>query len=534
MWENEFTHFAKVAKCDKICITSKKTEKGGGEMEIKEKEYRYAEKTEQIKKANSFLTLGYLCFYSAMLFVVWIATIRGVRTLAYSLILTVIVVISLAVTSIMERKKPGNEHTKYVALIGIFLVAYITGSEFEAYYVRIMAAIPCIASVLFFDKKYTQFTGILFIVLNIFFNVYKIGVKKIFSGEAAIDQIAATGTIFILLVLIHIATNILTKFNHDTRHSLIQEQERQKSTMDSVIEVAEEVRKGTENAMDIVNELNSSTHMVNGAMKDISDSTLSTAENIQVQTEMTQNIQDSIGNTLKRSENMVQVAKHTGELNDQSLQIMNNLKKQSEVISETNSEVAEAMRKLQECAGAVKSIADTIFAISSQTNLLALNASIESARAGEAGRGFAVVADEIRQLAEKTREETENIATILGELSDNAEMAGGAVAKSVEAAQAQDELISKASESFTEVNDNVGQLISDIGEIDYMLSDLSQANNKIVDNIMHLSATTEEVTASSSQAAELSVQNLNNAEQAKELLDGVILTSHELDKYIRR
>ena len=113
-------------------------------------------------------------------------------------------------------------------------------------------------------------------------------------------------------------------------------------------------------------------------------------------------------------------------------------------------------------------------------------------------------------------------------------MAGGAVAKSVEAAQAQDELISKASESFTEVNDNVGQLISDIGEIDYMLSDLSQANNKIVDNIMHLSATTEEVTASSSQAAELSVQNLNNAEQAKELLDGVILTSHELDKYIRR
>ena len=157
-----------------------------------------------------------------------------------------------------------------------------------------------------------------------------------------------------------------------------------------------------------------------------------------------------------------------------------------------------------------------------------------AARAGEAGRGFAVVADEIRQLAEKTREETENIATILGELSDNAEMAGGAVAKSVEAAQAQDELISKASESFTEVNDNVGQLISDIGEIDYMLSDLSQANNKIVDNIMHLSATTEEVTASSSQAAELSVQNLNNAEQAKELLDGVILTSHELDKYIRR
>lgn len=503
-------------------------------MENGEKRYQYAEKKEQLKKANTFLTLGYLVFYLTMLIVVWIAMFRGIRTILYALILTTLVVLSLGVTRVMDWKKPGNTYTKYVALVGVFLVAFMTGFEFEVYYVRFMAAIPCIAAVLFFDKKYTTISGLMFIGLNLFFNVYRIGIKKTFSGEAAIDQLAATGAIVLLLVLIYLATEILTKFNHDTRHSLMQEQERQKRTMDSVIEVAEEVRKGTENAMNIVNELNSSTHMVNGAMKDISDSTLSTAENIQVQTEMTQNIQDSIGNTLKRSENMVQVAKHTGELNDQSLQIMNNLKKQSEVISETNSEVADSMRKLQECAGAVKSIADTIFAISSQTNLLALNASIESARAGEAGKGFAVVADEIRQLAEKTRQETEHIATILGELSDNAEMAAGAVAKSVEAAQAQDSLITQASDSFTEVNSNVGQLISDIGEIDYMLSDLSEANNQIVDNIMHLSATTEEVTASSSQAAELSVQNLNNAEKAKELLDGVILTSHELDKYIKK
>lgn len=67
-----------------------------------------------------------------------------------------------------------------------------------------------------------------------------------------------------------------------------------------------------------------------------------------------------------------------------------------------------------------------------------------------------------------------------------------------------------------------------------MVSDLSSANNQIVDNIMHLSATTEEVTASSAQAAELSVKNLHNAEQTKELLDGVISTSHQLDQYVTK
>lgn len=501
-------------------------------MEIQEKKYQYAEKTAQLERANRFLTLGYVVFYLAMMLIVWIAAGRGIRTAGYAIMLTAIIIMALVITAIAYVKNPGSPNTKYVALAGLLAVAFFTGLAFEVYYVRFMAAIPCIGAVLFFDKKYTQISGGIIIIMNILFNIYKIGITKTFTGEAAIDQIAATCCIFLMLLLIYLAAKLLTQFNHDTRHSLMKEQERQKVIMDNVIAVAEEVRKGTENAMGIVNELNSSTHVVNGAMKDISDSTLSTAENIQTQTSMTQNIQDSIGQTLERSENMVQVAKHTGELNDQSLQIMNNLKKQSEVIADTNSEVADSMKKLQERAVAVKSIADTIFAISSQTNLLALNASIESARAGEAGRGFAVVADEIRQLAEKTRQETENIASILSELSENAEDAAEAVAKSVEAAEAQDELIGKASESFTEVNGNVGQLISDIGEIDNMLSSLSEANNQIVENIMHLSATTEEVTASSVQAADLSVQNLDNAEQTKALLDGVIDISHQLDKYI--
>lgn len=501
-------------------------------MEMQEKKYLYAEKTAQLRRANRFLALGYIVFYLVMAAVIWIATIRGVRSMGYASFLTVLIVAALIFTCAVYFKNQDSPRTKYIALFGVMLVAFFTGFAFDNYYVRFMAAIPSIGAVLFFDKVYTTVSGVLFFIMNVGLNIYKIGIAKIYTGEDALDHMAATVAICVMLLLIYLATNLLTQFNHDTRHSLMQEQERQKAVMNNVIAVAEEVRKGTENAMDIVNELNSSTHVVNGAMKDISDSTQSTAENIQTQTMMTQNIQDSIGQTLERSENMVQVAKYTGELNDQSLQIMNSLKKQSEVIAETNSEVADSMKSLQERAVAVKSIADTIFSISSQTNLLALNASIESARAGEAGRGFAVVADEIRQLAEKTRQETENIAAILDELSLNAEAAAGAVAKSVEAAEEQDSLITKASESFTEVNGNVGQLIADIGEIDNMLNGLSEANNQIVENIMHLSATTEEVTASSVQAADLSVQNLDNAEQTKSLLDGVIDISHQLDKYI--
>lgn len=336
----------------------------------------------------------------------------------------------------------------------------------------------------------------------------------------------------LLLALVYITTRLGYQFNVDTIGSLAEKEKEQEKMLKDVLFVAKEVRAGTENAMSIVSDLNDSTGVVNGAMKDISDSTLHTAENIQTQTTMTQSIQDSIGQTLERSEKMVQVAKHSTELNNKSAQMMEELKRQSEVITDTNSEVAEAMRQLQERTNAVKSIADTIFSISSQTNLLALNASIESARAGEAGRGFAVVADEIRQLAEKTRQETENIAVILTELSNHAETAGSAVSRSVDAASAQDGMIAAASESFGEMNGNVEQLIREIGEIAHMLNSLSEANNQIVENIMQLSATTEEVTASSVQAAELSVKNLDNAASTKHLLDDVLDVSYQLDKYM--
>ncbi len=92
-------------------------------------------------------------------------------------------------------------------------------------------------------------------------------------------------------------------------------------------------------------------------------------------------------------------------------------------------------------------------------------------------------------------------------------------------------MIEQASQGFDQINQNVKQLILSIGDIDGMLNQLSESNNRIVDDISHLSATTQEVTASSVQASELSMQNLQNAETTKNLLNQVLDVSQQLEQY---
>ena len=497
------------------------------------KAFLYADKEEQIKSSNRFLVITYTIFYLVVSTIVLVSAFRGIRTIAYVTVLLSIIVLVTVATIITYLKNKKDDKIKYIVSIGLLIVTFFIGIAYENYYLRFMAVIPLIGNIVSFDKRFSLITGVSTSLLNIFLTVVKVYSMKMYEGEEIVDNWCATLAICCLLLVIYTTVRMMKKFNEHTLGKLEDEKLNQQRMLEDILDIAEEVQKGTASAMDIVKLLNDSTEVVNTSMKNISESNQSTAENIQTQTIMTNNIQSSIDLTHERSENMLQVAIESEALNAKNVELMKHLKQHSSLISEINLNVAESMKKLSERTSAVKSITDTILTISNQTNLLALNASIESARAGEAGKGFAVVADEIRKLAEMTRKETDSIEVILSDLIQEANQVAAKVNNSVSATHTQDELMLEVSESFENMNVNVSKLNSDIKAIDQMINNLSEANNQIVENIMQLSATTEEVTASSVQAEEISNKNLENAEHAKEVLNKILNVSYQLDKYFK-
>ena len=486
-------------------------------------EFRFSNKDEQVKKTNSYMSLSMIIFDLLILLVVTISVIDGHRSLAYLIIMAGIMLATVITSMVMIKKEAASKSMRYAIFVGMLIVSCMIAFAYNGYYMRFMSVVPFLGAVLYFDKKYSTICANGIAIPNILIFIYRAFIVKNYEGEM-VDQLAATVVVAVVMYVVLYLTSIGKRFNDDSIGKINAESEYQRVMLDDVMDIAEAVKKATEQAVELVDGLKISSEVVKKSVVDISESTSLTAENIQEQTVMTQNIQQNIETTVQRSEHMVRVAGESDTLNKDNADRMRKLKVHADVLADTNHQVAESMKQLQQNVADVRNITQTIFGISSQTNLLALNASIEAARAGEAGRGFAVVADEIRDLSDRTRRETENIADILDKLTTNADQTAAAVEKTVEVTDVQDDMIKEVAEKVDEMNANVEVLVKDISEIDNMIENLSQANNQIVDNIVQLSATTQEVTA----AAE---NNFENALKAHDILAEIMNISRRVEKY---
>ena len=321
-----------------------------------------------------------------------------------------------------------------------------------------------------------------------------------------------------------------TLFHNASERKLL-EREQIKNKNKEIVNVSSDLQDKIRNAEGYVSDLEDATKNALDILEDISQGINSNVEAVEKQNEMTANITKMLDGAMEATD---RVSKSTNQSIigvKNSLESFKVLKAKSNELVKMNKNVIDTMNKFVVNTKKVRDITKGIYDISDQTNLLSLNASIESARAGDAGKGFAVVADEIRQLAEQTAGMTKEINKLVVELENNAGAAQNIVKEVVESIDDENVTIDEVLDDFNLMENHMKVLEENVGAILDKNKNIVDFNEVIVNNILQLSASSEEVSAATENALSLNKDNIDKANTTKEIIESILETANKIDDF---
>ena len=183
-------------------------------------------------------------------------------------------------------------------------------------------------------------------------------------------------------------------------------------------ESSENISDSVLSLSDDINVSEKSMENISKAMEELSKGAVELAENTQSSFEKLEELSKKIIFTRGEGINLQQCSKENRTImrksTEQLCEVEDKFNESTRNIRETSKFIDDLWKKSEDIEGITRTIED----ISMRTDLLSLNATIEAAKAKENGKGFSVIAEEIRLLSQKTKNATDVIGEILGELKE--------------------------------------------------------------------------------------------------------------------
>ncbi|MED3552934.1 methyl-accepting chemotaxis protein [Cytobacillus praedii] len=299
-------------------------------------------------------------------------------------------------------------------------------------------------------------------------------------------------------------------------------------------QMAEKVQAAFLHILDSANQLQASSHQltaiseetsvqayeVNSAFKQIAGGADEQAKQLELSKAEIEQVSNAIFHTEQLSAEISSEAALTEKEGYKGFEIIQDLQKISDQFLHFSDLLTEKVSKAANQSNNISIIVSTIENIAENTNLLALNAAIEAARAGEAGKGFAVVAAEVRKLAERSKQEAQEIHTLVSSMNH---IMGQLITESEhfnEYKHLQSESVTLTKKAFLNIVHHVKSIHNKIGTIETAVKKVETSNESLTErmhgifSISQISvAASEEVAASSeTQLDAISKVNIAAAE----------------------
>lgn len=278
--------------------------------------------------------------------------------------------------------------------------------------------------------------------------------------------------------------------------------------------------------------INTTMDEMTNTMDDIAHGASEQASEAEKGVNLITNLSEQIDLLFENARKVAKDSESMRSLNSEGLQAVNTLKEANEESAKTADQVLQFINSFVEKTQNIGEFVTAINHIAEQTNLLALNAAIEAARAGDAGKGFAVVADEVRNLADNSKQATEQVEEIMEGIIKEADNASSMVNIMDKVVQRQTEAVDNTNNSFNVIADNIDNIIERINDVSNSIALMEKDKNEVTSSIQNISAVSEEAAAASQEIAATTQEQKNFISEMADSSSNLNKLALELRRYV--
>ena len=236
-----------------------------------------------------------------------------------------------------------------------------------------------------------------------------------------------------------------------------------------------------------------------GAIREVAESAIAQAEEIQatlVEVEAMTHSIEMVADNAQKAANIADTAFLTAQEGNQAMdETVENIQELRSTVGDT----ARQMQEMGESATQISEVVSIINDISLKTTLLAMNASLEAHQAGEAGKGFTAIAQQIESLSEQSARATKRIAQIVNKIQYQSET-------TIEAMERGNREVLTSARSVVSTKERLSEVLQRSEEINNIMQSISSSTVSQAETAQSVSKLMEQVARSSEDRSQTSRQ----------------------------